>query len=70
MRVHTLSAIFAFPTCADTRNEDPFSRLECRDTWTNGFNETYAFVTEHATWLACGDMALEDVKVDCKSWSW
>jgi hypothetical protein len=63
MRVHTLSAILAFTTCADTRNEDPFSRFECYDSWTNGFNETYALVTEYATWPACGDIALEDVKV-------
>src|SRR5882724_235637 len=58
MRVHTLSAILASPACADARNEDPFSWFECRDSWTNGFNETYALVTEHATWLACGDIAL------------
>src|SRR4030088_3125803 len=40
------------------------SWFECRDSWPNGFNETYAFVTEHATWSARGDIALEDVKVD------
>src|SRR3977135_2627952 len=63
MRVHALSAILAFPACADARNENPFSWFECRDSWPNGFNETYAFVTEHATWSARGDIALEDVKV-------
>ena len=68
MRIHSLSAILAGGTRADTRNQDMLSLLESHHGVANLIDYAHSLVAQYCSWCAGRDISFADMQIraaDC-----